>query len=521
MKRSEEKVPTSIACENPTCTIRPVCRRGQSDDPDARLHITKSWDGLAPICPIQKRPPFFSRDLLAIGPQPWAALTADDSIVQGLDFHFPVDIVASGVNIFSMSLQNSLQSIVAISLLIAASAFGDDPNKQNPLAAPKNASANPLAQPGKSQNPLAQPSNQPPSNQSNPLARQQQPSSQQPKPGPQAAGSVMKFTRLSIHDPGINNIEACSFLIPAGWKADGGIQWFPNMSILANLLMKVTDPQTGTTIEFLPMQNFTYITNPTIPMQQGTNYMGNLVGNPPRNIPEFVQTWYLPQAMPQLRQARIVGGEDLPKVSQLVAQAYGGQSTVKTSRVRYEYMVNGAPWQEDVFVTLVFTNWQMGTLWSVYSAYSVRAPNGLLDKMEPTAMATINSFRLSLDWYAGYLYVQKLFNNRQNQAIADARAISDTITRNSEEIRQMFSQAYKERSDSQDRIAQSVSESIRGVNTYSDPFEGRPIELPSGYNDAWVNARGEYLLSNTAGYDPNVGDTVEWRKMAQRGVDGR
>jgi hypothetical protein len=39
----------------------------------------------------------------------------------------------------------------------------------------------------------------------------------------------LKFTRLSVEDPGINNIiEAISFLIPAGWKAEGGVQWFPS-----------------------------------------------------------------------------------------------------------------------------------------------------------------------------------------------------------------------------------------------------------------------------------------------------
>ena len=51
-----------------------------------------------------------------------------------------------------------------------------------------------------------------------------------------SARDSLKFTRLSVKDPGINNIEAVSFLIPAGWKVEGGMKWFPNYSILANLL---------------------------------------------------------------------------------------------------------------------------------------------------------------------------------------------------------------------------------------------------------------------------------------------
>ena len=146
----------------------------------------------------------------------------------------------------------------------------------------------------------------------------------------------------------------------------------------------------------------------------------------------------------------------------------------------------------------------------------LRAPKGQLDRLLPIMNTTIDTFRLSLDWYAGYMYVRKLFDDRMNNAIHDAAAISETITRNSEEIRKMFSDSYRLRSESQDRISQSFSEYVRGVDTYRNPFEDRQIQLPSGYNDAWVNARGEYILSNDGNFNPNVGDTTEWRHMDRR-----
>jgi hypothetical protein len=323
----------------------------------------------------------------------------------------------------------------------------------------------------------------------------------------------LKFTRIGVKDPGINNIEAVSFLIPAGWKTEGGVQWFPDYSILANLLMKVTDPQTGAQIEFLPAQNFTWLNQMVVPMQPGTNYMGNILWQPIGDIPTFIKTFYAPQALPQLQNARQVAVEDLPKIANEVAKTLGGAGTAKSARVRYEYQRNGQLWEEDVFITLTYYPWQLGTLWSVNSAYAFRAPKGQLDTIKPLMTTTISTIRLSQEWYGGYMYVQKLFNDRMNQSIRNARAISDTITRNSEEIRQMFADSYKQRSESQDRISQNFSEYIRGVETYNDPYGGHPVQLPSGYNDAWVNARGEYLLSNQAGFDPNVGDTTEWRRM--------
>jgi hypothetical protein len=333
----------------------------------------------------------------------------------------------------------------------------------------------------------------------------------------QPAGQTMKFKRISVNDPGINNIEAVSFLIPADWKAEGGVQWFPDYSILANLLMKITDPQTGAQIEFLPMQNFTWLTQSVVPMQPGTNYMGNIICQPIQDISQFVQVMYMPQALPHLRGAKLVAKEDLPKIAQEVAKQYQGAGAARCGRVRYEYLRNGQPWEEDIFVTLSYFPWQMGTIWSVNSAYAFRAPKGQLDRLTPVMNTSIATLRLSPDWYGGYMYVQKLFNDRMNNSIRNAKALSDTITRNSEEIRQMFADSYKQRSESQDRINQQFSEYIRGVNTYSNPFEGKPVELPSGYDNAWVNSRGEYILTNQAGFDPNVGDNVEWRRMERRG----
>ena len=338
---------------------------------------------------------------------------------------------------------------------------------------------------------------------------------------PQESQSSLRFTRVSVKDPGINNIEAVSFLIPVGWETEGGVQWFPDYSILANLLMRINDPQTGAEIEFLPVQNFTYLTQMVIPMQPVTNYLGNILWEPITDVSQFIQVFYMPEALKHLQGATIMDSEELPELAAEVARSVGGQSQVKSARVRFEYQLAGHQWEEYVYCNLVYTNWQMGTLWSVHSAYSFRAPKGQLDRLIPLMSTTVNSARLSPEWYGGYMYVQRLFLNRMNQSIQNAAAISETITRNSEEIRRMFSESYRLASESQDRISQSFSEYIRDVETYKNPYEDRPVQLPSGYRDAWVNQHGEYILSNDSGYNPNVGDTAEWRRMQSSDGEGR
>jgi hypothetical protein len=255
------------------------------------------------------------------------------------------------------------------------------------------------------------------------------------------------------------------------------------------------------------------MTQMVVPMQPGTNYLGNILYQPIVDVAQFIHVFYVPAALRQLQNATIVGREDLPKVAAQVAQMSGGQTTARAGRVRYAYQIGSRPWEEDVYVTLVYTPYPLGTLWSVTSAYSFRAPKGLLDRLTPVMNTMVNTLRLSPDWYGGYMYVQKLFYDRMNQGIRDARAISETITRNSEEIRKMFCDSYRQRSESQDRISRSFSEYIRGVETYRNPYEGRPVQLPSGYNNVWTNRLGEYILSDQAGFNPNVGSNVEWRRL--------
>jgi hypothetical protein len=323
-----------------------------------------------------------------------------------------------------------------------------------------------------------------------------------------ASGAAMKFTRLSVKDPGAGNMEAYSLLVPAGWKAEGGVQWFPDHSIQAVLLMRITDPQTGAAIEFLPCQNFGW--GPTISIPPGSNYLGNIRWPPIQDVPEFIRLFYFPGALARLQTARIVDTENHNKIAEQVSRMRGGPA--RCGRVRYEYQDGGQTWEEDIYVTLVYTPMQDMTFW-YGGAASFRSHRGQLDRLTPVMNTTINSLRQSPEWFGYLMYVRKLFLNRMAQGIRNAGVISDTISRNTAEIRKMYEDSYRKANESQDRISRSYSEYIRGVDTYRNPYEERPIQLPSGYDGVWVSRSGEYLLSNQPGFDPNAGSNVEWRRL--------
>ena len=328
----------------------------------------------------------------------------------------------------------------------------------------------------------------------------------------------MKFIRTSVHDPGINNIEAVNFLIPSGWKAEGEIKWFPEYSILANLLVTVSDPQTRCP-DSVPAAPELYLdATAGCAHAAGHELHGKHLLATGHGCADVCADVFRAAgaAAPARRAAgqREGSAQDRAARAEKLRDGFTGKITMRPLRISRQ---GRAALAGGCLSHARIQRSQRDHDLVGHLRIFLPPPAGKLDEMTPLMATSINTLRLTPDWYAGYMYVQKLFMDRQNQGIKNAKALSDTITRNSEEIRQMFADSYKQQQESQDRISQSWSETIRGVNTYKNPYEDRPVELPSGYDHAWVNAKGEYLLTNEMGLDPNVGDTTEWRKMEQRG----
>jgi hypothetical protein len=145
--------------------------------------------------------------------------------------------------------------------------------------------------------------------------------------------------------------------------------------------------------------------------------------------------------------------------------------------------------------------------------YSFKAPRGKLDQAGRVLQTMVSSLRPNLKWYAGYQYVFNLWIKGQMQAINAAGRLSQQISAASNSISRSTSDAWQAQQDSYDRVYGELSNQIRGVDSFTNPFEGRTVELPNDYSYAWVSSSGEYALSNSAGFDANVGSTVDWRLL--------
>jgi hypothetical protein len=58
---------------------------------------------------------------------------------------------------------------------------------------------------------------------------------------------------------------------------------------------------------------------------------------------------------------------------------------------------------------------------------------------------------------------------------------------------------------------------MRGVETFVEPGDTATVELQSGFDNAWSNGVGEYVLSDQPSFDPNTAFTNQnWTRMERR-----
>jgi hypothetical protein len=314
------------------------------------------------------------------------------------------------------------------------------------------------------------------------------------------------------------NATAMTFLAPAGWQADGSVVWLPEWRRMAHLQTRVSDPQTGLTIEWLPSQDFIFFQplEGLPPPPIGGNYQGKAYVPPPSDPAQFVADFWMPGMLAHLRNATLVRVDQVPQVADEFVRQYGGAANAAAFRMRYEFTGDdGQIWEEDVFFAWLFAAGELPLLWYVNFAYTVRAPKGAIDANAATVSTVVSSRNTTPEWEAVYRLCQQLFTQRIQQQMADTAAFGRLLTEHRAESQALQQQVVAERQASQDRIADMRGEVLAGVETFIDPVAQQYVQLPAGHA-TWVNDRGQYLSSDQPGFDPTRDLGGTWTMLQPR-----
>lgn len=340
---------------------------------------------------------------------------------------------------------------------------------------------------------------------------------------------VFHLKKYSCIDREGIGIEAFSLLMPSDWTFDGGIRWVldnPGMPAVAAFTVK--GPNGRDAFEVFPNQAMFWTNNPmllaTFPV--GSRYFGaevRPVADPMQALTEIV----LPRFRGNALGLKIVSRENLPELAQALgagAPQPGVQTFADAAKIRIEYTEGGVLMEEEIFAVVEGFSFGFQTMqgmitntnWYADYIFSFKARKGELDANAPMFRTMANSFKVNPVWFNKYSQTVEYLIQAQIRNIQSIGELSRIISQTSNEISDSMMQSYENRQQVYDRISENFSEYVRGTEHYTNPIEGREVELPGGYNHAWTNAGGEYILTDNPNYNPNVGSNQNWQELPKK-----
>ncbi|MGD0872451.1 MAG: hypothetical protein ABSB88_23120 [Bryobacteraceae bacterium] len=340
-------------------------------------------------------------------------------------------------------------------------------------------------------------------------------------------------------------VPAWTLLIPTDWQLQGGAQWgefsgCTTSRVVTTFKAGSADGKFG--LEWYPPYYWQWSDDPGTQrnMQTGNQQKAQVRGKPCDVMPPMSAADYLRRyAVPKLRPGKqIVSIDQFPEAMQEVQQtareteASWARTTTPVqvradvAGARLQYVLNGQPVEEWITVIVNVTarvwptynvNGGQGKAMhydcSAYSLFAMRAPRGELTGRRNFFRMILKTMKVDPNWDAQVTGVATNIAKIQQKGIADRSAI---VAKNSDDINKIIKEGYEGREKMKDAAAANYSQAQRDVETFRNPTTGETMELSNLYGHAWVNDKGEYLLADHAGFDPNaVFKDAKWTALEQ------
>lgn len=333
---------------------------------------------------------------------------------------------------------------------------------------------------------------------------------------------VLKFKKVSYIDEVGTGLEAFHFLMPADWQFTGGITWMLDVPMMpAKAAFRASAPNSKAAFVTYPTHCYYWLQDPVnqslFPL--GSRYFGMEIKYPVTAV-DALTKMILPQ---EHGNVEILKAEPLPELVKLVGA--GQQGYADGAKVRFRFFDGTATVEEELYGVVEVLNIPFQTmygqyynyLWYVEYLFGFQAEPGQLETHAKTFQTISSSFQLNPQWYAKYSHLIEYLAQNQIERIHSLGELSRALSRMSDQMREDNLRQFEERGRIYDQGAQNFSDYMLNIDRYYDPFEGREVELPSGYNHAWSNNLGEYILTDDPNFNPGVGSNLHWENLTRSG----
>ena len=335
----------------------------------------------------------------------------------------------------------------------------------------------------------------------------------------------LTFTTFRYVDPTVG-LEAFRLLLPKGWRAEGRIEWSANPALPAQSHFRFFNPGGPEQFEIFPTQSFFWTDNALF---LGTNPPGSLRFGTrvaaPLPLEDAFSRVLLPQFRPGLHDVRVLERAPLPELGRLALgpPAPGVDARAEAGKLRIEYSSGGQRLEEEMYAAVTnFVTPMPPSMtappyfidyWYIDYAFAFRARRGELETNAKLFQTMAFSLAVNPRWFA------KVVNTREQLAQLAIRGIEavgragQIAAQAGAELRADQQAAWEQRQAAKDRAAADFSDYVLGVERYTDPHGGNEVQLPAGYGHAWANDLGEYIVTGSPSFNPNVGTNQHWEPM--------
>jgi len=339
--------------------------------------------------------------------------------------------------------------------------------------------------------------------------------------------NMIRLKKYSYIDQQGTGIQAFSFLMPADWQFYGGMKWIlDNPAMPSVTAFRVYNPKGREEFEVFPNHCFFWTTNLQLlgMFPPGSKYFGSTVKRP-LTAREALKNIILAEERGGFQDFKILKDEDLPELPRALGagQANGG-SGASGAKLRISYSRDGQVMEEEFYAVVEPVTFPVqsmfgtfyNTIWYVDYIFSFKGDQGKLESHTQIFQTITASFKLNPQWYAKYSHVIEYMAQQQIQQIRSVGEFSRMLSRMSDQLSTEQLQQFEARGSVYDKVSEKFSDNTLGIDRYYDPFEGREVELPSGYNHAWCNNNGEYIVSDNPNFNPNVGSNLNWEQLKRK-----
>lgn len=335
------------------------------------------------------------------------------------------------------------------------------------------------------------------------------------------AGSFRLQNAQILDQHGFGRVmTAMTMLIPAGWRASGGVVWQSNPALCGknatHVEWRAVAADGLSAIELLPQESWSGNNLQLPAMPQGCP---NVTIS---NVKDYLH-WYAGRVRPG---ARILEYRDRPDMTTSLGaynrsdRGVAGElkSWVQGGELLLASQVDGRDMRESLAIVVVFMLNRMSGVMpgeirefvtiSAMAALAVRAPQEQFDLK--FAEMIRRSMKVDPQWSTAMAAHNQKMMGIAAKGAADRHEIRMQTAR---EVAEINRQGDENRQASRDRGHSEFVRMIREVEIYVDPKSKESIELPSTHDRIWRLEDGTYLFTNDAALQPGRDLGVEGRQL--------